>query len=324
MAHKCLIISPRDSDYIAGISSPIPFKAAVPSGDWTQYDVFFERQKFAWDTDGCVIFTAQESFDAQMDYFISSGQISAGLLGPFMSMGYMDANSSDGKPHFHSSPRFLQILTGNGFNGNPLPAPWDAMRKYGCLPWTDLPFDSSMSPQEYILASSITPEMYSKAAQFLSLIGGKNSVQYHWIINNDPTNLTALQAARQQAPVCLGIAVDAGGWNVIEPPIATGAPAHSVQNYNQNSAGEMVLDHYVPFDKILQFGYPINYALQGVLSLSYTPPISPNPTPVSPQPPSAPTLPPQANISQIRAFLAAAAQWLQNILVSLKGVFTKP
>ena len=61
----------------------------------------------------------------------------------------MDTNSLDGKAHFHSSPRFWGVLTGNGANGNNLPDPWDAARKYGVLPYEDLPVSSSMTVAEY-------------------------------------------------------------------------------------------------------------------------------------------------------------------------------
>lgn len=178
MIHTCLKIRPRDTDFVLGSNSPIVFKA-VSSGDWTSHAQFFERQKYAYESNGCVCFSAQEDFDAQIDLLLNSQ--SAEFRATIAAMGYM-ATGRDGQLHFQSSPRFLQILTGNGFNGNSLPEPWDVIRKYGVLPFRDLPFDETISQKDYIALGSITPATYQKAAQFLALIGGKNSVQYHWII----------------------------------------------------------------------------------------------------------------------------------------------
>lgn len=260
-AHKCLVIKPRVTDYIKGQNSPIPFNA-VTNGDWTSHLFFQELQEInGWDTDGCVLFTAQESFDAQMDALWPT--FPASVQEQISSLGYLDTGT-DGLLHFHSSARFLQVLTGNGFDGNSLPDAWDVMRKYGVLPWKDLPFGATDLEVGYL--TPISQASLDKAAQFLALLGGKNAIQYHWINNGDATDISAMDAARVQAPLCIGIAVNDATWNEVEPGIASGAPAHSVQNYASEVIGEKILDHYVPFDKVLVTGYPIQYVLQGVVS----------------------------------------------------------
>src|SRR5580698_5616419 len=174
--HKCLDIKPRASDYVKGANSPIPFKA-VTNGDWTSHLFFQELQEInGWDTDGCVLFTAQESFDAQMDALWPT--FPASVQEEIASLGYLDTGT-DGQLHFHSSARFLQVLTGNGYNGNSLPDAWDVMRTYGVLPWRDLPFDSTVTEAEYL--APIPQASLDKAAQFLALLGGRNAIQYHWI-----------------------------------------------------------------------------------------------------------------------------------------------
>lgn len=61
--HSCLVIKPRATDWIKGVNSPIAFKA-VNDGNWLPYIEFFERQMLTFgDTNGCVLFTAQEAFD---------------------------------------------------------------------------------------------------------------------------------------------------------------------------------------------------------------------------------------------------------------------
>lgn len=259
--HKCLVIKPRATDYVKGVNSPIEFKA-VTDGDWTSHLFFQELQEInGWDTDGCVLFTAQESFDAQMDALWPT--LPATVQAQIASLGYLDTGT-DGLQHFHSSARFLQVLTGNAYNGNSLPDPWDVMRTYGVLPWRDLSFDATVTEAEYL--TPIPQASLDKAAQFLALLGGKTAIQYHWINDGGPSDTTSMDAARPQAPLCIGIAVNDAEWNMVQPAIASGAPAHSVQNYASETVGEKILDHYVPFDKVLIPGYPIQFVLQGIVT----------------------------------------------------------
>lgn len=298
-----LVIRPRDTDYVLGSNSPIIFKAVNPSGVWVSRLEFFENQKLGFETNGCVLFAAQESFDAQMDLLISNGSIPSDVVAQFRSMGYMDLGL-DGQAHFHSSPRFLQILTGNGFNGNSQPDPWDVMRKYGVLPWSDLPFSASISQAEYL--TGITPQMTAKAAQFLSLIGGKAAIQYHFVTNNAPKNIPAFEKALQQAPLCLGIATN-DGWNQVTPTDpADIAPNHSIMCYEITGQDCDILDHYVPYEKVLDAEYPIPYALQGIV------------TPIFPAPLPAP-LPANPTIQQESDWLSSISQWLSSLIKQLQG-----
>ena len=293
--HSCLKISVRPTDYVFG--SQLPFKSLY-GGDWTPYLKFFEDQRVAdGDTDDCVIFTAQESFDAQIEAMMPN--LDPGMIELMNQLGFMDTNSLDGKAHFHSSPRFWGVLTGNGANGNNLPDPWDAARKYGVLPYEDLPVSSSMTVAEYY--ASIPQNMMSKAAQFLASIGGKNAIQYHWVCNGKE-NLAAMALALQQAPVCLGTPV-CEPWDQIEPPVCQGSPAHSTLGYKIEGQDVSIYDHYEPAGKTLQSGYPIPYALQGIVTI--TPPVAPTPP--------ATTYPPNPTPQQAQAWydwLVKVAQWL--------------
>lgn len=303
---NCLKIRVDATDYIKGVNSPIVFKANTTN--WNPYLKFFESQKLQFETDGCVLFTAQESFDGQMEYLISSGQISASLLSLFNQLGYMDTNSLDGKAHFHSSARYLQIMTGNGQNGNSLQDPWNVMRTYGVLPWTDLPYDSTITLEEYF--TTITPAQTAKAAQFLAAIGGKNAIQYHWVNASGNTNIPSMVNALPQAPLCLGTTV-CEPWDQLNPPVCTELnAAHSTLAYeilpNDNV---YILDHYVPYDKILNAGYPICYVVQGILSPIPVPSIVLPPIPVLPTNPTA---------QQELATLDLIASWLKTFLSAIQ------
>jgi hypothetical protein len=300
--HKDLVIRTDPRDYVMGDGN-VPFKA-VSSGNWQPYLDFFERQDINYETNGCVLFTAQEDFDAQIENLIQLGKIPTGTLKLFNELGYMDSvNSLDGKPHFHSSPRFLQILTGNGYNGNALQDPWIVMRTKGILPWVDLPFGPTIPQSLYL--TGITQAMLDKAQQFLLAIGGSSSIQYQQLNQGGPTNLAVMQQALFQAPLQIGINVGAN-WNQINPtpPPAGSLPGHSVMNYEIVAGGCWIYDHYEPNPKDLLAGYPVQYVLQAVVS-------------VTPPPPS-PELPPNPTVPQTVDWLTQLQSWLQNLLNSIK------
>ena len=293
--HSCVKIDIRPTDYVMG-DGRLTGLPILPSGNWLPYTEFYERQKINFETDGCVLFTAQESFDAQMEYLIENNQVPQFVMDFLNSNGYMDTGL-DGKKHFHSSPRYLQILTGNGYNGNNLYDPWDVMRTHGVLPWTDLPYDSNTTQAEYL--SGITSTMTTKAMTFLNLIGGKNAIQYHWVTQGAP-GITKMILSLQTAPLCVGVNIGTDWNEVSPPPPADGTnPGHAVMNYYTFSNEVDVYDHYLPNPKRL-INYPVWYALQGVVSII---PIPPPPTP-SPEPTNQTTV----------TWLSAVAAWLQAIL----------
>lgn len=262
----CVIVSPRETDYVAGENSPIVFKA-VTSGDWTSHIEFFERQMIGFETDGCTDFTGNENFDAQMDALI--GTFPQSVIEELTAMGYMDTGI-DGNLHFHSSPRYTQVMSGIGTNGGTLPLVWDTMRKYGVLPWTDLPFDATITEAEYF--APVPEALQVKAQQFLALIGGKNAIQYHWLLDGNGPDLVKMKAALPQAPLCIGSST-CGDWNEVSPAVcADRTPQHSTMIYAITDAGSSCLDHYLPFEKVLAPTYPIPYVLQAVVAPVFTAP----------------------------------------------------
>ncbi len=309
MKHS-LIIKPHDTDYQLG-DGQIEFKA-VTNGDWRKYFQSHENQRNPnFETDGCVLFTAQEVFDAQMDALWPTfpDSIKAKLIG----MHYLDYGL-DKQLHFHSSPRYIEVLTGNGTNGNSIQDGWDAIRKYGLVPWSDLPFTDQMSEQEYF--SPISADLIAKGQEFLALIGGKNAIKYHWVWQNAPKNLHIAATALLQAPLCIGIAVtDQYNQPVPQDPPASQVPAHAVACMAVLNSAMLIEDHYDPYEKTLDADYPVNYCFQAVIQPIFsTTPASPSPVPVQP----APTLPPSPSNLQIQGFLYQLQQWLYSILASFQ------
>jgi hypothetical protein len=301
--HKDLIIKPRSTDYLMGDGN-VTLKAVLSTGDWLPYVEFFERQMLVGgDSNGCVLFTAQESFDAQIEYLIQNGLIDPSVMEWFTLNGYMDTGI-DGHPHFHTSPRFIQVLTGNGFNGNSVQDAWDVLRKYGALPYTDLPVNVPIG--EYL--NPIPQTLLDKASLFLSKIGGTNAIKYHWVCNGSE-NIQNMIHALANAPLCIGVNVGSN-WNSVTPPApgVTEAPGHCVMNYRIANNNAWIYDHYLPNPKELVAGYPINFALQGIVTpIPPTPSLPPNVTPVTATP------------SQIQILIDQVSNWLSKLSQIFKG-----
>jgi hypothetical protein len=291
-----MIFQPTPTDYrgIKGLPRT--------DGNWKPYIDFYEGQLIeGQDSDGCVLFSTQEAFDAQINYLIANNQIPAGTLNLFTELGFMDSNSLDGKAHFHSSPRYLQILTGNGFNGNSVQEGWQVIQKYGCVPWSDLPVDLQLTPEQYL--APISQAVLNKGQQFLSAIGGKSSITYSWICDGTE-NIKNMIAALPSAPLILGVVTDAG-WNQTNPtPPPSGTdPNHAVMNYQIfNGTNVWIYDHYQPADKDL-VNYPVIYAFQGTVNVV--------------PPPPAPTLPANPTTVQEQTWLQQLVQWLSSLVNGL-------
>ena len=275
MKHN-LVIKPRPSDFILGSTSPIQFKA-VSNGTWKVW--FDEDQRNPnFETDGCSCYSGNKSVDSQMDFLISIGKIDINMVALFTSMGYMDTNSIDGKAHFHSSPRFTEIMTGNGVLGNSMPEVFDAIRANGIVPWTALPFTQTMTQQEYFNPTNLA-RMKVMGQKFLALVGGKQFLQYHWIWNDSIKNMSLMQSASLQAPCGLGIAVN-DGWNQTTPtdPPVSQAVQHAVMETEVFAPSCDISDNYIPRSKVLDAGYPIPFCIQAIVAPISAPPPSPVPT----------------------------------------------
>lgn len=247
----------RDTNFVFG--------SINPTGDWSSHLFFNEVQLVldGEDSDDCVPFSVQEAIDMQIDLFISNGTIPISIVNQLSTMGFMDTGT-DGQKHFHSSPRFLGIMTGNKQNGNSTQEVGDVLRKYGALPYTDLPPNVDTAAEYY---APCTAAQLAKASQFLSILGGKNAIQYHAISQGTAKDMVKIAVALELAPVQVGVAV-ASDWNQIIPapdPAENAAPEHCMTCYKTDGISLFCLDHYLPFDKQLDKGYPANYISQVVV-----------------------------------------------------------
>jgi len=228
------------------------------------------------------------------------------VVSQFETWGFMDSNSNDGSPHFHSSERFPGILSGLGQGGGAVTTAYDLFRKNGIVPFTILPVSPTMTMTEYFDPTAITSAIKQIGLDFLSLMGGKNFLQYTWIVDGGATNVPKMAQYQPAGPYSLGIPVDDTGWNQVHPTIATGTAVHVVSGYAVTGGSVNISDNYQPNLKILDPGYQISYVLQVIVQ--YIPP------------PPAPTLPPNPTPIQTQTWLQSVVNWLQSIVNTLSGV----
>ena len=263
--HNCVIIAARPTDYIAGVNSPLPFVSNIPSGDWTSYLPDFDLQKEqGFETDACVTFSAVQSTEMQINWLLKTNQLPQYHIDQLKSLGFL----TDGT--FHASERYIAVLDNTTTNGNTMPAPWDAIRKYGLIPYEDMPFSYTITDwAEYY--TQPTPDQIAKGQKLLELF----AFNYEYIWQNPTTScpIDLIIKHLQQAPLCISTPV-CWPWNQLEPPVCSDTTAeHSTLVYSQDQLTH-ILDHYVPFLKEFPAGYFIPYVVKGIVSIVPPPSVS--------------------------------------------------
>src|SRR5205814_2572368 len=84
---------------------------------------------------------------------------------------------------FRSSWRYTHIKCGTRHNGTALQAPPDMFRKFGIIPYIDLPFEAQMTDDQYFNPPDMAKHD-ALGAEFLARIGGRDAIQYHWVSKN--------------------------------------------------------------------------------------------------------------------------------------------
>lgn len=216
------------------------WNSSLPDGEWqrSNYRDFLD----------CVTMSAVHDIESQINYDISQGKYKQEALDYFQSAGYME----NGK--FSASVRYSAKRNGTTHDGQYLSKAGNGLRHDGILPNKDWPIDPSMSWEEYY--KEIPQELIDKA---LKIYDYMELPEYHWV---DPYNIPS---ALLNAPVQVLIAM-CDGWEANTTVKACAAAAsHCVLAYAEDDNGYQVLDHYVPFKKILASNYHIYGAMQYVV-----------------------------------------------------------
>lgn len=285
--HVCLQIAKKETDFMFGAGSPILFETRLSNADWEPYLPDFDLQKERGiETDACVPFSATESIETQINFLIQSGKVPYAYMKALNDLGFLDEHD-----HFEASERFTAKMDGTTANGTSMTAPWDAVRKYGLLPYKDWPFDAKvLTFAEFY--STIPQALQDKAKEFLKYF----DVSYEWIV--DGTNyhpIADLKKHLAHAPLCIGSPA-CQPWNQVQPFSCPSVnPDHSTMVYRVDHVVH-ILDHYNPFKKNLGLDYNIPYVLKGVVIVK--------PVPFVPAPTIENVLPTQQNVSILQAIVS--------------------
>jgi Putative peptidoglycan binding domain len=262
-----IAVTPRTTDWVAGQETGISGVISNSTGDWTTYLPVGEWQKLMADnfeTDACVSFSAVQTLATYLEFLIQNNSVSPDALAWLTSNGYI----VEGKISF--SPRFTARVSGTSEQGNNLPAVAQSTRTYGLVPDADWPWPTAEIEADSTNAWNI---YYAEPPQAV-LDKGKAFLQhfipqYDWVIStgNSEGQQASIKENLTVAPLQIATEV-CWPWNVATPISGCGPGSqHATELYNVEADGSYdILDHYVPFNKILAADYNISYAMRLVLA----------------------------------------------------------
>lgn len=154
-----------ETDYLAGVNSPIGYEVLLPNYNWNPYAPTGERQSAlnigGTDKMECVTQSLQNVIEFIFIFYIMTGRMPAPHLKFLKERGYFDANN---KVNFNE--RIAATLNETMPEGNYLSKVADKAREYGLFPHGLLPDDKKLSWAQYYDRSKITPAMLEIGKEF--------------------------------------------------------------------------------------------------------------------------------------------------------------
>lgn len=264
-----VIVELRETDHFAGGETLIVYEPRNASGDWEKYRPTDEWQRrflngiLGYDTQSCVTFSGIRNICMQLEFMLEHGLIPDDVVQQMHSLGYFDEN---GKINF--SEWFSANTNGTTEQfGNSLQNFWDGVRRDGLLPQGDGPSvnDFTMDTGGFLDATKITDEQRAKAKKFFDL---GFSVAYQWVVSSDQPGLQATFSYHlKQSPLHV-LVPTCSTWN--NPTVGV-CPVKRVNHAVSNLAmregdAYIILDHYNPFEKRLDWDYYVPFAIKSVVS----------------------------------------------------------
>jgi hypothetical protein len=254
--------APSDTAWLAGAETGIKGIVMRSDGQWDKYLPTDERQKNStFESNLCVTFSGHngiESVAIYMNRAVAEKRFTPETIKKITDLGFLDEYGK-----FNCNEMFSARMNGSSPNGNNLEAFWESVRKNGLLPqkmWKDIHKDIHSFDELY--NTPVPPELITYAKKILEVI----DFNYQWVLVGKP-NDAKLREYLQYSPLHIASPV-CGTWNhesvgVCYAPDGTLITrcAHATMIYGYNNEGFKILDHYVPFKKILETGYYIPFAI---------------------------------------------------------------
>jgi hypothetical protein len=279
-----LIAPPKTTDFMFGGETGIIAENRIDSGNWNPFVLLDEWQATPYfDTMACVSFSALNCVEAQANYLLQMGKISAENKLKLKQWGFLDEFD-----RFNFSDRFTAYMSGTTKQGNYMHKVWDSIRKDGLLPENDWTYemrshDSKFNWDDYYKDPG--QERKDKAKKILEIL----DIKYEWVTSGasemNQTIRDVMASNLKQAPLHIASAT-CWPWNTTEIIKNCGSKVttHATMIYNIEQINKWFdcYDHYIPFRKRLAWDYIIPYIIKGVVT-----PKESVPTPIDPNnPPS--------------------------------------
>lgn len=246
-----LTAPPRQTDYILGISSPLTTDRLIK--DWSIYLPGFESQRNTiTDFYDCVTMSMIHSIEMQLNYLMSTNQLSDEALYFFYNNGYIVNGCFDLSVRFNAKINGTDITKGQYLN-----IAGDSVRKSGFLPNSNWPMSETMSDTLYY--TDIPIGLFSKAIKVLWFI----DIKYQWVNKSD------FSAVLQQSPIQVATEL-CSGWdsgNIVQK--CSGQPLqHATLIYRIDELGNYSdLDHYPPYLQKLSKDYELPLNMEYIVTM---------------------------------------------------------
>jgi hypothetical protein len=272
---------PTGSDWIRGQESGIRENVVNVASDWRGFYPPEESQLLKantpqygtqtyLETDACMSFAGPQTIEAQLNFAIQYGTVSAEGIAWLKANGYINAA---GKVEI--SKRFTAKMSGTTINGNTYQAVWASMRNDGLVPESEWPMPAAEMAALVISGKQFTHDdvwnlYYAEIPQALkdkALEFKKHfTIAYEWVKYPGYGSNASLVPAMQLAPLHIATAV-CPGWNTDAVIQACGpGGAHATMLTFVDKLVYWVFDHYVPFVKKFAKSYDITSAFRGVIT----------------------------------------------------------
>lgn len=219
----------KTTDWVVGSTSPLAYKINNPTGNWKPYIPPAERQSGRlFDTMACVTFSLLNCIEMQLKFYGS------------------DINFSD---------RFIAKMSGTTPQGNYTNKVADTFRKLGDVlearyGWNTETFDWNTFYAE------ISQEIIDEASKILT----NYDIAYEYV----PANKQDLIKHLKHSPIQILVGT-CPSWNTGRVKACSMQPNHAVALTGIVNDNYEILDHYAPFEKVLDPDYIIFSALKIII-----------------------------------------------------------
>ena len=272
-------VEKRDTDWVAGLETGIPYKVNVADGDWSGFKPAVSvlqtiplnppvNGATKTDTNACTCFSIANTFMTIGNWMLANGQLGADAIKSLTDLGII----VDGK--FSISANFIALIANNDPNhGDNFLTVIDACRTIGLVSQSAFPMGTTI--QQFYDKTRLTPDILAKAKSFLNIL----QINYEWVSANNSCapDINVLKYHLKQSPLWVATTFCSGWFNQVPIPncqMCRGDHATEIYEIGVNSMLDFDSETLSPRQFALD--YPIVAAMKIVLNLVQPVPVAPD------------------------------------------------